>query len=421
MVTWRGLHDYNILEYSSSSSLYGVLDLLDMAYWMEVVLVLNVDQSIIYDVSADVDTAYSSKSGNVRLMIDDPSITIEEYIKLQAEKAQRRGRTFNWQTTTYGKIYCDDHDFFTNFEADYPDIVYDDALTLNENVSPEPTVSIYNAIKTDFHFSISFSDFDDEDYTFICDKDSFSYKLILVDDLKLEPVNDHVIINTELCSENIDIKPMDNVVCISYDTTIEFDKNIETIQDDMTPLPPRAQRGLAPKKVTATDLFYLRIMDQGVANVLYLLVQYLFRHTEGRKSGARMSGRYFIGRLAEHFGLVSDEGKLGLSVISRVLPVIDLDEIAEGAPNVDEGAHAIPSPIQAPQLPLAAALTRTMAQRLSRLEEEVHNLRGDMDRIGVRYMTYADTHVPYQRRRVRQRTREVCTSVTPLDKDQSDP
>ncbi|GKF00971.1 hypothetical protein Tco_0027894, partial [Tanacetum coccineum] len=31
-VTWHGLHDYNILEYSSSASLYGVLDLLDMAY-----------------------------------------------------------------------------------------------------------------------------------------------------------------------------------------------------------------------------------------------------------------------------------------------------------------------------------------------------------------------------------------------------
>ncbi|GJZ33452.1 putative reverse transcriptase domain-containing protein [Tanacetum coccineum] len=33
-VTWRGLHDYNILEYSSAASLYGVLDLLDTTYWM---------------------------------------------------------------------------------------------------------------------------------------------------------------------------------------------------------------------------------------------------------------------------------------------------------------------------------------------------------------------------------------------------
>ncbi|GJX44044.1 hypothetical protein Tco_0260720 [Tanacetum coccineum] len=68
------------------------------------------------------------------LMMDDPNITMEEYIKLQAKKAQRRGRTFNWQNATYGKIYCDDLDFFTYFEADYPAIVYDDALTSNENV-----------------------------------------------------------------------------------------------------------------------------------------------------------------------------------------------------------------------------------------------------------------------------------------------
>ncbi|GJW21638.1 putative reverse transcriptase domain-containing protein [Tanacetum coccineum] len=145
----------------------------------------------------------------VRFMMDDPSITMEEYIKLQAEKSQRR-----------------------DFEADFPAIVYNDALTSNENVSSEPTVSIYNAIKTNFDFSISFSDSDDEDYTFICDKDSFSYKLIHVDSLKPEPVNDHIEINTELRSENIDIKPMDSVVCISNDTTpVESDEYLKTNHD----------------------------------------------------------------------------------------------------------------------------------------------------------------------------------------------
>ncbi|GKE61663.1 hypothetical protein Tco_1512030, partial [Tanacetum coccineum] len=43
----------------------------------------------------------------------------------------------------------------------------------------------------------------------------------------------------------------------------------------------------APEKVTGVDLFYLRSMDQGTTNVPYLLAQYLFRHAEGRKSGAR--------------------------------------------------------------------------------------------------------------------------------------
>ncbi|GJW40133.1 hypothetical protein Tco_0065978 [Tanacetum coccineum] len=143
-------------------------------------------------------------------------------------KAQRRGQTFNWETATYGKIYYDNLDFFTDFEADFPAIFYNDALTSNHNISSEPTVYIYNAVKTDFDFNISFSDSGDEDYTFICDKNLFAYKLILVNDLKPEPVNENVEINTELCSENIDIKPMDSVVCISNNTTpVEFDKYLE--------------------------------------------------------------------------------------------------------------------------------------------------------------------------------------------------
>ncbi|GJR28378.1 hypothetical protein Tco_1104610 [Tanacetum coccineum] len=40
------------------------LGLLDTAYWIEIVLLQNVDQSILYGVSADVDMAYSSKSDN---------------------------------------------------------------------------------------------------------------------------------------------------------------------------------------------------------------------------------------------------------------------------------------------------------------------------------------------------------------------
>ncbi|GJW50339.1 hypothetical protein Tco_0091690 [Tanacetum coccineum] len=159
----------------------------------------------------------------------DPNITMEEYSKLQAEKAQRHGRMFNWEITTYGKVYCDNLEFFTDFEADFPSIVYNDALTSNQNVSSEPTVSIYNAIKIDFDFSITFSDFDDEVYTFICDKNSFSYKLILVDDLKPEH---HVEINTELCLENIDIKPMDSV-----DTTpVESDEHSKTNHDEKSEL-----------------------------------------------------------------------------------------------------------------------------------------------------------------------------------------
>ncbi|GJT67358.1 uncharacterized mitochondrial protein-like protein, partial [Tanacetum coccineum] len=93
-------------------------------------------------------------------------------------------------------------------------------------------------------------------------------------------------------------------------------------------------RGQALEKVTATDLIYLRSMDQVTINVRYLLAQYLFRHAEGRKIGARMLETLY-GRLAAHFGL----GILWL---------------------VDEGAPAIPAPVQAPQPPLAASPTKNL-------------------------------------------------------------
>ncbi|GJV41073.1 hypothetical protein Tco_1419513, partial [Tanacetum coccineum] len=85
----------------------------------------------------------------------------------------------------------------------------------------------------------------------------------------------------------------------------------------------------APEKVTTTDQFYLRSMDRGAANVPYPLAQYLFRHAEGRKSGARLSRGHFIGRLAHHFGLVSDDRLRGLSIVTRELPIIDMGELVK--------------------------------------------------------------------------------------------
>ncbi|GJT75991.1 hypothetical protein Tco_1042716 [Tanacetum coccineum] len=49
--------------------------------------------------------------------MDNLNITMEEYIRLQEEKSLSRGETFDWQTTTYGKMkYCkDEDDSFTKF------------------------------------------------------------------------------------------------------------------------------------------------------------------------------------------------------------------------------------------------------------------------------------------------------------------
>ncbi|GJW79604.1 hypothetical protein Tco_0143579 [Tanacetum coccineum] len=55
-----------------------------------------------------------------------------------------------------------------------------------------------------------------------------------------------------------------------------------------------AGRSQALKKVTVTDLFYLRWLDDISVNIPYLLAQYLKRFAAGRKSGARISSGQFV-------------------------------------------------------------------------------------------------------------------------------
>ncbi|GJV45302.1 reverse transcriptase domain-containing protein [Tanacetum coccineum] len=125
--------------------------------------------------------------------MDDPNITMEEYIELEAEKARRHSQTFNWETATYGKVKCyEDINYFKDFETDFPAIVYKDALAPDHEISSEPTVSPHRNDGIDFDFKISFDEFDDEDYIVSYDKNPFSYKLTFVNDLKPDSDNDKV-------------------------------------------------------------------------------------------------------------------------------------------------------------------------------------------------------------------------------------
>ncbi|GKB45758.1 hypothetical protein Tco_0896511 [Tanacetum coccineum] len=246
-----------------------------------------------------------------------------------------------------------------------------------------------------------------------------------------------------------------------------------------------AGRSQAPEKVTVTDLFYLRGLDVGSVNIPYLLARYLRRFATKRKSGAHISSGQFVARLAEHFGLLTAEILGGLMVIALELLIIDIAElvrlqicaqfddtwawvamgpkrqpdavvgahaVAKDAPVADEGDQAVPAPVQAPQQlpPPPPSIAKTMPQRMARLEEDVHEICGPlteqrevidamardfsrfstwavtrlarmMDRAGVAYMPYSETYVPYQRRRVRQRTGEANTSAAQEDPQQPNP
>ncbi|GJW20134.1 hypothetical protein Tco_0030756 [Tanacetum coccineum] len=119
---------------------------------------------------------------------------MEEYIRLEEEKARRRGKVCNWENATYEKISYDEdvHDL-RSVETEFLAIVFDDAFTSELTLSCKPTVSPLNDNK--IYFRISFDESDDEDYTIIYDKNSFSYKIIFVNDLKTDSENDNDKVN----------------------------------------------------------------------------------------------------------------------------------------------------------------------------------------------------------------------------------
>ncbi|GKB99859.1 hypothetical protein Tco_0985996 [Tanacetum coccineum] len=122
--------------------------------------------------------------------MDDPNMTMEEYIKLEEEKARRRGRVFNWKTATYGKIRVNDDLYDLRYvETEFPAIVIDDAFELLDALPCKSSVS--TRVNDEIDFRISFDESDDEDYTIICDKNSFSYKMISVNNLKTDSENDN--------------------------------------------------------------------------------------------------------------------------------------------------------------------------------------------------------------------------------------
>ncbi|GJS95776.1 hypothetical protein Tco_0802744 [Tanacetum coccineum] len=207
-------------------------------------------------------------------------------------------------------------------------------------------------------------------------------------------------------------------------------------------------RSQAPKKVTVTNLFYLRGLDVRSVNISYLLARYLRRFAARRKREAFISYGQFIARLAEHFRLLTEERLQGLMVTAPAHPIIDMAELEVDvggvakevlvAPGGGDKDEEIPQAMPPPP--------RTQGERIAQLEEEVHGmeevLQGQrevldsmsrnfsrfttwtvtslsrmMDRAGVTYTRYFESPVEYQRRNVRSKTgRPHCKEIDKVGK-----
>ncbi|GJR55939.1 hypothetical protein Tco_1406460 [Tanacetum coccineum] len=95
--------------------------------------------------------------------MDDPNLTMEE-------------------------IDDDLHDL-SSMETEFP------AIVINDDFAPQDTLQNKSQVSTpvndEIDFRVSFDESDDEHYTTICDKNSFSYKIIFVNDLKMDSKNDY--------------------------------------------------------------------------------------------------------------------------------------------------------------------------------------------------------------------------------------
>ncbi|GJR92263.1 hypothetical protein Tco_0264437 [Tanacetum coccineum] len=437
--------------------------------------------------------------------MDDPNITMEEYIRLEEEKARRNGKVYNWETATYGRIWDDDevHNL-RSVETEFPGIVFDDTFTSQAALSCEPTVSSLNNNEIDFR--ISFDESDDEDYTVIFDKNSFSYKIISVDNLKTDSENDNDKVNMpSLPSPEPTVKWVEMGIPFSFLTAeairhmalpprdqrhqylrfegleytdadiMDFEERLGRIysirihrmlvldfeslpaimserfseafmdidaeaeemetagfdlylaesvrqifdkgnlsaywrgissEGDFLGTPPSythikdpilrlchrliacsiTRRSQAPEKVTVTDLFYLRGMDVGSVNIPNLLARYLRMFASGRKRGAMIFGDLPMIDMAELVRLqiceeLDDTWAWVAPGPERQQVAADgALEVSEDEPVVDEGALAVPAPIQAPQPPPAVGPSKTMAQRL---ESSLADLAGKENSIGV--------------------------------------
>nr|GEU36428.1 hypothetical protein [Tanacetum cinerariifolium] len=273
--------------------------------------------------------------------MDNPNITMEEYIRLEEEKALRQGQTFNWQTATYGKMeYCENQDdSFMNLEQEYPAIVFNDIS--DATLSCEPTVSPLD--NNEFDFNTSFDESDDEDYmiwhlyhTVTLDIHGSDTRWSMVynrDDGQalftshawrrlFEVMGPLFILALGLHSEDEMAKAGFGAYWFSSERVIPDKRDIRDywieISFGMDFL------GLAPSYVHIKDPVR-RLCHRTIPCSISGRGQGTEKE---RNSGARLSGCYFLGRLTAHFGLVSDEGLRGLSIITEELLVIDLHELA---------------------------------------------------------------------------------------------
>ncbi|GKB79973.1 hypothetical protein Tco_0946868 [Tanacetum coccineum] len=178
----------------------------------------------------------------------DPNITMEEYIRLEEEKARRHGKVYNWEIATYGRIwynddihdlksietefpaigfndtlmsevalsckpmptvsYFNDLEYLKDFENEFPAIVYNDALTSKLDFLTEPSINPQHIDELKLKDETSLSECDGEEQNVLYFNDLFPFNVIYPNDLKSDEDNDDKKINIKQPWGDISVIPL---------------------------------------------------------------------------------------------------------------------------------------------------------------------------------------------------------------------
>ncbi|GKA62199.1 hypothetical protein Tco_0761718 [Tanacetum coccineum] len=183
--------------------------------------------------------------------MDDPSITMEEYIRLEEEKAHRLGLlqfpaiVFNDTLTSKATLsyepmvsylnndeidfrilfdetddedctptvsYFNALDYFNDFENEFPAVVYNDALTSKSNFLTEPTLCPQHIDEFNLKSETSLSKCDEVEQNVLYFNDLFPFNVVYPNDLKSNKDNDNDKVDIEHSLGNLSFKPLPDVI-----------------------------------------------------------------------------------------------------------------------------------------------------------------------------------------------------------------
>ncbi|GJR49900.1 hypothetical protein Tco_1400421 [Tanacetum coccineum] len=104
--------------------------------------------------------------------------------------------------------YFDDLDFFKDFENEFPAIVYNDAQTSKSDLLTEPILNPQHIDEFNLKDETSLSECDEEEQNVLNFNDLFPFNVIYPDELKTDTDNDNDKVDIEHSSGDLSVKPL---------------------------------------------------------------------------------------------------------------------------------------------------------------------------------------------------------------------